>query len=547
MNRKTFSLRGPFALPTDGVRTSLAVFAVATASAAWAAGVIAPAFAAAALLLGLAVLAVAMRSQAAAERLAATLCDGAEARGAPLSQTLPRISERLEATAHRTANVNATTGLPTREHLYSAIAADIAEGCGPRLMGAIRFTDFDRQAAFDSAAANAALKQFSQRLVSGTRTSQVVAQVDRDCFAVWFRDGDDVERSDAEFRAIVYVCGQEFAVGAIAVIPTIEASAVRFPQDGSDAAQLLLRAMAALARPQTSAGGEISLVHPPSVDAARAQFSLEQDLAQAISEEQLTMFFQPIVDLSLGRMIGAEALLRWNHPILGPVSPARFIPIVETIGLSEQYGLWVLNAACREARRLQDEGLHGLKIAVNLSARQLLDPTLKSKIERTLKRHDLGPGALELELTETATMADAVRTKHLFAELRAMGVSLAIDDFGSGYSSLSYLKNLPFDKLKIDREFVTGIQHHADSRAICTALIGLGQGLGLAVLAEGVEDAAEVETLRALGCRVFQGYYFSKPLSGDDFRRLAKDPAWCASLRAPSRHRQPKPVGRLSA
>jgi EAL domain-containing protein (putative c-di-GMP-specific phosphodiesterase class I) len=208
------------------------------------------------------------------------------------------------------------------------------------------------------------------------------------------------------------------------------------------------------------------------------------------------------------------------------VPPSEFIPIAETIGLVDRLGLWALDAACREAKRWSGEGLTDLKIAVNLSGRQLMDGDLRPKIERTLERHRLSPTALELELTETAAMDNAGRTVQLFTELRQMGVSLAIDDFGSGYSSLSYVKNLPFDKLKIDREFVTGADTRRDSRAICQALLELGRGLDLVVLAEGVETAEEVAALRALGCRVFQGFYFSRPLRGADFRRLAHNSHW---------------------
>lgn len=455
-------------------------------------------------------------------------------RAGSLSEVIAIAAARLEALDHRTTYAHPVTGLPTREPLCETIAADIATGAPPRLMGAIRFVDFDRLAGFDHALANGALAQFARRLVAVTQNGRMVAQVDRDCFAIWFAAAD-LEAAQAEFQAIAYVAGHELDIDGSRLTPTIEISAVSFPQEGQDGLALLLRATAALSRPEGGEGGEIRLLAPQPVEAAREQFMLEQDLAQAIAEDQLTMVFQPVVDLAAGRMMGAEALLRWDHPVLGPVSPARFIPVVEALGLSERYGLWVLNTACREARRWADEGASGMRVAVNLSARQLLDPGLKTKIERTLARHGLGAEALELELTETATMADAERTHHLFGELRAMGISLAVDDFGSGYSSLSYLKNLPFDKLKIDREFVAQIDQRSDSRAICRALIELGRGLDLLVLAEGVETEAEVACLRGLGCHVFQGYHFSKPLSGEDFLALAADPRWRDRLNVAAR------------
>jgi EAL domain-containing protein (putative c-di-GMP-specific phosphodiesterase class I)/GGDEF domain-containing protein len=474
----------------------------------------------------------------AASKLAAQLCGDAAADSRPLGQTLADLAVKLEGLDQRLAQTHPITGLPTREYLLNAVAADIAKD-EPQLMGAIRFVDFDRLAAFDQMAASTALKNFALRLINAARPSHVISQTDRDCFVLWFRHTPDLAIATAEFRAIVHVAGQELVQADAVLSPTLEIAAVSFPRDGQDADHLLLRVTAALKRPDRSHAGEILLSELPSVEHAREQFSLEQDLAQAIAEDQLTMVFQPVVDTSVGKMIGAEALLRWDHPKLGAISPARFIPLVETLGLSERYGLWVLNAACREARRWQDEGLDGLKVAVNLSARQLLDPGLRPKIERTLARHGLKPQALELELTETAAMADAQRTFELFGELHAMGVSLAIDDFGSGYSSLSYLKNLPFDKLKIDREFVTDVDQRRDSRAICRALIELGRGLDLLVLAEGVETAAEVAVLQDLGCRVFQGFHFSKPLTADAFRALAKDPTWLGSAKPIVKRRVP--------
>jgi EAL domain-containing protein (putative c-di-GMP-specific phosphodiesterase class I)/GGDEF domain-containing protein len=490
-------------------------------------------------LTALALLIVNWRGQILAERLAVRLCEGAPVDGRSMLDHLGRLASQLETVRHRLGRIHPVTGLPTREYLCERVAADILGDSEPHLLGAVRFTDFDRLASFDHLAANAALQRFAERLKAAAKPTHVIGQIDRDCFGVWFSGEPVLETASAEFRAIVYVASQEIADGDTILTPAIEAASVSFPIDGADAVQLILRVTAALARPDTSGSGDVALPRRPSAQVAREQFALEQDLAQAIAQEQLTMVFQPVVDLAAGRMIGAEALLRWDHPKLGPVSPARFIPIVEAIGMSERYGLWVLNAACREARLWQDEGLNGLKVAVNLSARQLLDPELRAKIERTLQRHGLAAQALELELTETAAMVDAGRTVELFAQLRAMGVSLAIDDFGTGYSSLSYLKNLPFDKLKIDREFVTDVDSRRDSRAICKALIELGNGLDLLVLAEGVETEAETSALRDLGCAVFQGYHFSKPLSGDGFRRLARDQNWLSRLGGASQFSTP--------
>jgi EAL domain-containing protein (putative c-di-GMP-specific phosphodiesterase class I) len=184
-----------------------------------------------------------------------------------------------------------------------------------------------------------------------------------------------------------------------------------------------------------------------------------------------------------------------------------------------------------------------MKMAVNLSARQARDPDLKGVIVNTLERHGLAPEVLEIELTETATMEDALRMRSLFSELRHLGVGVAIDDFGTGYSSLSYLKNLPFSKLKIDREFVEAIQERRDSQAICTALVELARGLGITVMAEGVETRAEAETLVGLGCSTFQGFYFARPMNAEAFYMTVTNPEWLAMLGSPV-HREIADLGR---
>jgi len=434
-----------------------------------------------------------------------------------------QLTARAHAIQHRWFLKHPITGLPTREGLLAAIADDLKADARPTLVGAIRFADYNRLSTFDPATADVALKRFSERLTASLGRSRPVAQVDRDCFAIWFR-GMEAQTAATELQAICYALGGEILAGEMILEPEIEVGTAQSPANGTEAAALLNHALVSLAKP--GAAGKAGMNAGNSAHVARERFALEQDLRHAIGREQLEMAFQPVVDLSKGALVGAEALLRWRHPEAGMVSPAYFIPILEDANLIDEIGRWTLNAACREARRWQLLGLDGLKVAVNLSATQLRDPGLKQMIQRTLERHQLPPQALELELTETAATEDAERTFALFGELRKLGVSLAIDDFGSGYSSLSYLKNLPFDKLKIDREFVVDVHLRKDSQAICRSLIELTRGLGLEILAEGVESRQEVEMLLRSGCRIFQGFYFSEPVSSDQFVKRALDPAW---------------------
>ena len=440
---------------------------------------------------------------------------------------------RLDAQRHRLSNRHPISGLPTREPFLAMLEADVAATDKAIVLGLARFADYDRLAAFDQAAADQALGAFARRLVGAVRETHLVAQVDRDCFAIWFREAQAPHIAAGELQALGYVLAQE--LGEAQLSPDVDLGAAIFPHDGDDPATLLTRAFAALPKAGEVSNGKLSFYSAQSSDAAKERFSLEKDLRHAIEREQFMLHYQPVVDLGARRLAGAEALLRWRHPKLGLVSPAEFVPLLEQTGLIDEVGVWVLNTACRQARAWQDAGLTDLKMAVNLSARQFRDPALKTTIVRTLERHRLAPSALEVELTETAAMEDAARTRQTVEDLRQVGVSVAIDDFGAGYSSLSYLKNLPFSKLKIDREFVSKVDERRDSQAICRALVELASGLGIKVLAEGTETQQEVETLRAMGCEMFQGYFFGKPMPGEDFVANAKNPAWLALLGSPAR------------
>ncbi|MDT9598858.1 putative bifunctional diguanylate cyclase/phosphodiesterase [Sphingosinicella rhizophila] len=446
---------------------------------------------------------------------------------------ISQLTEQAEALQHRWVQRHPLTGLPTREYLLLQIAEDIGRDPRDSLVGTIRFSDYDRLSAFDPASAETALKAFAANLAAAVGKNRPLAHIDRDCFAIWFRDSP-AESGRKELQAICYALGGEIEAGDRLIIPDLEVGTGVLGVDGNDPAAVLTRALVSIQRP---ADATKAAAPGRSVQAARERFSLEQDLRHAIARSQLEMEFQPVVDLARGRLIGAEALLRWHHPQAGLISPGRFVPILEDINLINEIGMWTLNAACREARNWQRRGIGGLRVAVNLSATQLRDPKLESMILRTLERHRLPPEALELELTETAAAEDVDRTQALFVALRAAGISISIDDFGAGYSSLSYLKKLPFDRLKIDREFVLDVHMHKDSQAICRSLIELARGLEIGILAEGVEKSEEVEMLQGFGCAIFQGFHFSRPLGAAEFVRLAVDPAWQARLA--------NPVGRI--
>jgi EAL domain-containing protein (putative c-di-GMP-specific phosphodiesterase class I) len=260
---------------------------------------------------------------------------------------------------------------------------------------------------------------------------------------------------------------------------------------------------------------------------AMERLTLEAELRTALERGELRIDYQPIVDLETGRIIEMEALVRWQHPRLGLVSPARFIPVAEETGLIVSIGHWVLEQACRRARtwRTTLPNARDLVMSVNLSARQFHHPELVADVAETLRETGLEPTALKLEITESVLMEHAGRAIATMHELSALGVHLAVDDFGTGYSSLAYLKHFPVDTLKIDRSFVHGIDRDRSDTAIIGSIIALAGSLQLAVTAEGIETAEQLAELQALGCDQGQGYYLARPAREDVVSALLESAA----------------------
>jgi EAL domain-containing protein (putative c-di-GMP-specific phosphodiesterase class I) len=253
---------------------------------------------------------------------------------------------------------------------------------------------------------------------------------------------------------------------------------------------------------------------------AVSRLQLEADLRDALDRREFFLDYQPIVAPHDGRVRGFEALLRWRHPVRGLVPPARFIPVVEEIGLIETIGAWVLGEACRQLRGWQQAFDNALTMSVNVSAVQFTDGGLVDVVTRALAETGIEPATLKLELTETAVMADAESALAAFAQLKGLGVRVSLDDFGTGYSSLSYLRRLPIDTLKIDRSFVSKLDCHDDKRQIVEVVMTLARVLGMDVVAEGVETEAELALLRAMGSDLVQGYYYYRPLAPEAVTRV---------------------------
>jgi len=269
-------------------------------------------------------------------------------------------------------------------------------------------------------------------------------------------------------------------------------------------------------------GNQIQMFDEGLKTFSRGRLEIERELRSALVNEELEVYYQPKLDLKEGLILSYEALIRWNHPERGLVSPQEFVEIAEENGLISDLGAYVLYAACKQTKAWQDQGFGKLSVSVNLSPRQLLEPHLKSIIIESIAESGLEPQYLELELTETALKEDIKGVSERLLDLREIGIKISVDDFGTGYSSLSYLRNLPVDTLKIDREFIDNIEHSKEQQAITKAIVVLGSSLDLAVVAEGAENEEQLELLRELGCDYVQGYYVSKPLARDAMDALLK-------------------------
>ena len=418
--------------------------------------------------------------------------------------------------------------LPSREYLLAQMSDSIRAGCKESVLAIVELKDFEKLYRFDPAAAELALASFAHALADATAPHRIVAHVERGSFGIWLADcAADEARS--ELRAICYSLAREVVLPERSLVPDVAARIGLYPVDGEYPETLLTRTLISDQQIQDKAENTLPNSVAFIASSPRERYSLEQDLRHAVERQQLELHYQPVVDVKARRILGAEALLRWNHPRSGQVPPSQFVPILEDTDLIEQIGLWVLNTACSACRNWRDRGLGDLTVAVNLSARQLESSKLVDAVRHALEHHGLPPSALELELTETAAMQNADRTLKVFGALKALGVALSIDDFGTGYSSLSYLVELPFDKLKIDRQFVAGIDRKKKNRAVCRSLSALAKSLQLRVIAEGAETGPEVSQLTKIGCGVIQGYFFSPPLPAREFCAFAANPSTLSS------------------
>jgi diguanylate cyclase (GGDEF)-like protein len=321
---------------------------------------------------------------------------------------------------------------------------------------------------------------------------------------------------------VTRVMHRPFYVGGRELNVTASVGVSIFPVDGQDGATLLRNADSAMYRAKKRGGDSLQCYTRDMNERAAEWLELENELRHAEELGEFRLYYHPQLDIPTGRVVGMEALLRWQHPQRGLLSPGEFLHLAEESGLIGDIGDWILRTACEQAVRWREQGLVGLVLAINISARQFALEGLPQRVASVLKGTGLAPQDLELEITESVAMQDVARTTALLHELKEIGVQLSVDDFGTGFSSLNYLKRFPIDKLKIDQSFVRHIASDEEDAAIVRSVITLGHSLKLKVIAEGVETTPQLEWLRQAGCDQYQGYLSAQPLPGDEFARFAQ-------------------------
>jgi diguanylate cyclase (GGDEF)-like protein/PAS domain S-box-containing protein len=371
------------------------------------------------------------------------------------------------------------------------------------------------------------LRVVAARLKGVARDTDTVARPGGDEFVMVLQNPGQAEDVAAIAARMIDTIAMPIELGGLSLRVGASIGIAVYPDDGREAASLLKNADAAMYAAKAAGKGTYRFFSPAMAERAQARLHLEMDLRRAIEQDELELHYQPQMCLRTDIPCGAEVLVRWRHPERGLIAPMEFIPLAEETGLIEHLGAWVLEHACRQLSvwRTAGEGLCCL--AVNVSAIQLRQGALAEQVSELLTRYDLPGSSLEIELTESAVMSDPDQAIDSMRAVRALGVKIAIDDFGTGYSSLSYLKRLPIDTLKIDRSFVMEADSSEDGAVICSTVIGLGKSLRLAVVAEGIETAAQLAYLKQQECAIGQGYYFSRPLP------LAEFNSWLAAYPVP--------------
>jgi diguanylate cyclase (GGDEF)-like protein/PAS domain S-box-containing protein len=434
--------------------------------------------------------------------------------------SIKQTQSQLEHLAHH----DSLTNLPNRLLFEDRLAHAIAQAKRQNRQLAVLFLDIDRFKNINDSLGHAMgdelLKEVAKRLQNILRDDDTAARLGGDEFTILVENLEDPSQAavvaskiQEKFKSPFKIAGRELHVTASIGISI-------YPEDGKDVADLTKNADAAMYQAKEQGRNNYRYYTSELTRTAFERLLLETELRSALKNDQLLLYYQPQISLKNGEMTGAEALLRWHHPRLGIIPPARFVPLAEESGLIHEIGAWVLKEACDQARYLFKQGLFQGRMAINLSVRQIMQTDLILRFEQIIAESGCPPDMLQLEVTEGIFMGQMKHSVPVLDVFKKLGVSIAIDDFGTGYSSLSYLKQLPIDKLKIDRSFIRDMPHDSDAVAITQAIVSLGKNLGLRITAEGIETMAQQSLLQKMGCQEGQGYLYSPPVPADVFEQM---------------------------
>lgn len=434
------------------------------------------------------------------------------------------MQRRVEATIRHQASHDQLTGLANRSLFNEKLSLAVANARQNAEMLAVIFLDLDRfknvNDTLGHAVGDELLQSVARRLSNCLRADDTIARWGGDEFTLLLYNIESAEDAKKICQRILYSLSSPFEFDGRELNMKASMGVSLAPYDGEDAETLLKNADAAMYRAKQQGRNNYQFYTRAIGNKVSESLDLENNLYKALEREEFVLHYQPQIDLTTGRLVGLEALIRWQHPERGLIPPDRFIAVAEETGLICPIGEWVLRTACAQNRSWQLLGAPPLRMAVNLSAYQFRQSNTVSSIAKILSETGLEPECLEIEITETAAMTDVPFTVSILQQLQAMGIHIALDDFGTGYSSLWSLKNLPLDTLKIDRSFVADLMNDSNGTAIVKVAIALGHGLNLKVIAEGVETAEQLEFLQALNCDLAQGYFFGKPMPAAEATQL---------------------------
>lgn len=423
--------------------------------------------------------------------------------------------KKAEREIYRLAHYDQLTGKPNRFLLRDRLHQNIAQGDREGHKVAVLFLDLDRfkwvNDTLGHHAGDKLLKVVAERLEGCVREVDTVARIGGDEFVVVLYGITSSESAATFARRFIEQLSRPSRIEGREIINTASIGISIYPDDGQDVDSLLRKADTAMYAAKEFGCGTFQFFSSDMAERAKEKLTIGNSLRQALYGEDITLNYQPQVDLQQNRITGFEALLRWNSPTLGQVSPTRFIPVAEETGLILPLGEWVLRTACAQAVAWRKAGMPPLRMAVNISARQFARPDFIDMVESILAETGFDPRCLEIELTESTVMShmqDAIAT---LTDLKVRNINLAIDDFGTGFSSLVYLKDFPFDRIKIAQEFVRDLSMTPDNKAIVAAIIAMSKTLNLHVIAEGVEKLDQLKFLQEQRCQEVQGFYFSRP------------------------------------